>query len=301
MQFSGGFMNKYFGWAVASVLSVTGIGSAIAADMPLKALPPPVVPFSWTGFYVGGFVGGAGTDSVSSPDGTNPSTVVGGGGAVFLSGTPAVCDGGTPGLKTGCVANYGMGSSVIAGGTAGYNWQFGKTVAGLEGEFGYMHLSGSGVLPFIAGAACGSVANPCVASFSTIAGNWFGTITGRLGITADALNPAWSNHLLLYAKGGAAVTRLGTSETIVPGPFSAGFAQFTGTSTIWGWAAGAGAEWAFSQHWSVKAEYEFLGFNKSATGCGILPLGAAGAGGTWCTSSGINGIQTGKVGVNYRF
>jgi hypothetical protein len=29
-----------------------------------------------------------------------------------------------PGLKAGCVPNYSMSGSVIAGGTAGYNWHF---------------------------------------------------------------------------------------------------------------------------------------------------------------------------------
>jgi hypothetical protein len=51
----------------------------------------------------------------------------------------------------------------------------------------------------------------------------------------------------------------------------------------------------------VKAEYEFLGFNKTVTGCGIVPLGAAGQNGTWCTQTAIGPVQTGKVGVNYRF
>ena len=34
---------------------------ATAADMPVKSrpLPPPVPVFSWTGFYIGGHVGGA--------------------------------------------------------------------------------------------------------------------------------------------------------------------------------------------------------------------------------------------------
>jgi outer membrane immunogenic protein len=294
------FLNRGFGWAIAAVISTSvGLGTGWAADMPVKALPPAVVPFSWTGFYVGGYVGGAGADSVSSPDGTNPSTVVNGA-TTYLPGVPSICDGGTPGLKTGCVANYGMGSSVIAGGTAGYNWQFGKMVAGVEGEFGYMHLSGSGTLPYIFGAPCGSAANPCVSSFSTVAGDWYGTLAARLGVTANALNPAWSDHVLLYAKGGGAVTRLSTAQNSVAGPLNVA-ASFTGASDIWGWVAGAGVEWAINQHWSVKAEYEYLGFNQSVTGCGILPLGASGAGGRWCTSTGIDGIQTGKIGVNYRF
>jgi hypothetical protein len=48
--------------AGALLLAVTGL--AQAADMPLKALPPPPA-FTWTGIYAGAFVGGmwAKTDS----------------------------------------------------------------------------------------------------------------------------------------------------------------------------------------------------------------------------------------------
>ena len=47
---------------VASVaFSVLGTAVAGAADMPMKAPPPPppLPVFSWTGFYVGGNIGGA--------------------------------------------------------------------------------------------------------------------------------------------------------------------------------------------------------------------------------------------------
>jgi outer membrane immunogenic protein len=277
-------------------------GTVSAADLPVKAPPmPPVVAYNWTGFYVGGFVGAAGMNNVNSPDATNPSAVTAGA-FTFLAGTPVVCDGGTPGLKTGCVANYSMSTSVTAGGTAGYNWQFGKTVAGLEGEFGYMRLTGSGVLPFIGGAPCGAGGFPCVATFSTRVGDWYGTLAGRIGVTADALHAGWSNRVLLYAKGGAAVTRLSAGENIaLSPPVTVVAASFTGAKTIWGWVAGAGAEWAVDQHWSLKAEYEYLGFNQSAGGCSVLAIGAAGAGGTWCEATRIDGIHTGKLGVNYRF
>jgi outer membrane immunogenic protein len=285
---------------VTSIALAALMAPAMAADMRVKApilkAPPPV--FSWTGFYLGGFAGVAGTGSVSSADAQNPATVVGAF-ATFLPGTPAACDGGTPGLKIGCVASYDLDTSPIAGGTAGYNRQFGKTVAGLEAEWGYLHLTGSGPLPFIAGTACGTAANPCVGTFSTTVGNWFGTATVRLGVTADAVNPAWSSQVLLYAKGGAAVTHLSTSEILVPGPVTLG-ASFVGAKDIWGFAAGAGVEWAMAKNLSLKLEFEHLGFNKSVTACGILPVGALGAGGIWCTNNGIkNGIETGKVGVNY--
>ena len=55
-------MRKYFGWALASVISVgfSGFGGAMAADMAVKARPvaPPVVIYNWSGCYIGGNVRG---------------------------------------------------------------------------------------------------------------------------------------------------------------------------------------------------------------------------------------------------
>jgi outer membrane immunogenic protein len=41
-------------------IAITAImaGSAFAADMPLKAAPAPYLAYDWSGFYIGGFVGG---------------------------------------------------------------------------------------------------------------------------------------------------------------------------------------------------------------------------------------------------
>ena len=41
--------------------AVSMVGSARAADLPVKA-PPPAPVFNWTGCYVGGYVGGARSD-----------------------------------------------------------------------------------------------------------------------------------------------------------------------------------------------------------------------------------------------
>jgi outer membrane immunogenic protein len=87
----GARMKKLFA-AIVTLTAFVG-APALGADMPLKApaaAPPPA--FSWTGFYLGGFAGGAGTRSVSNPDATNPGTV-----GPFPPGTPV----------TGC--NFGAG------------------------------------------------------------------------------------------------------------------------------------------------------------------------------------------------
>jgi outer membrane immunogenic protein len=60
-----------------------------------------------------------------------------------------------------------------------------------------------------------------------------------------------------------------------------------------GWTVGGGAEWMFAPHWSVFAEYDFMGFGTQSaafTGC-------AGS----CVLSAKANIQDALVGVNYKF
>src|ERR1700691_3463279 len=82
--------------------------AALAADLPTrKEAPPPVpyvAPFTWTGFYIGGYAGG----SFGSVDYSSQ----------FFSG--------------GTVTSGGFD----IGGLAGFNYQFGATVVGVEAEFG---------------------------------------------------------------------------------------------------------------------------------------------------------------------
>jgi outer membrane immunogenic protein len=50
-------------------IAITAImaGSAFAADMPLRA-PPPVLAYDWSGFYIGGVIGGGWTRTdISTP------------------------------------------------------------------------------------------------------------------------------------------------------------------------------------------------------------------------------------------
>jgi outer membrane immunogenic protein len=54
-------MKRRAGWALASIISIGSVGSAIAADMAVKAQPSAPLPPAcvWCGFYVGGNAGGS--------------------------------------------------------------------------------------------------------------------------------------------------------------------------------------------------------------------------------------------------
>ena len=101
-------MKKIFLSAVAILFTA---GAATAADLPARtytkapAYAAPV--YNWTGFYIGGFVGGAFGDTTNTSDALVP----------FSAGTRA--------------------SSFFGGGQLGYNYQFAPNwMAGLEGDIG---------------------------------------------------------------------------------------------------------------------------------------------------------------------
>ncbi|MGY3610926.1 MULTISPECIES: outer membrane protein [unclassified Bradyrhizobium] len=129
------------------------------------------------------------------------------------------------------------GSHDVSGGTIGgqigYRSQMGQTVFGIEGQGNWADLTGSNV----------SIAFP--ADINRTKTNAFGLMTGLIGFT--------SNNVLLYAKGGAAVT----SNTYQVTSTLTG-AQLATDSTRWGAAIGAGVEVGFAPNWSVGIEYDHL-------------------------------------------
>jgi outer membrane immunogenic protein len=111
--------------------------------------------------------------------------------------------------------------------------------------------------------------------------HWFDTLTARGGYLV-------APNVLLYAQGGAAWTN--TDLTFFNG-VGTQIGEFSNNRT--GWTAGGGVEWMFAQHWSVFAEYDFMGFG---TRSAAFPA----CGGN-CVLSAKANIQDALVGVNYKF
>jgi outer membrane immunogenic protein len=263
-------MRRYLGWALASIISLgfSGLGGASAADMAVKARPMAApIAFSWTGFYIGGYVGGAwGDRSVSVTD-------------PCLVGT--VCP--TTGFYNGVLpAVYDLNSSFIGGGTIGYNWQAGSWVFGLEGEGGYLHLTKTSTFP----------GNPVGGdtTASTKIGDAYGVVAGRIGWAFD--------RTLLYAKGGAVFASVSNSvvDTCVLAPCGGGTVNVSGSHDVVSYAVGGGLEWAFADNWSVKGEYLYLGLEKTHR-----EVGLAGGVTPVFVDSRDPGVHTAKIGVNYRW
>ena len=245
-----------------ATIAFLGLASAAsAADLgpiPVRPLFMPV--YNWTGCYLGAHLG-----------------------AGWTAETVRVTDVSAYNALPWDIWNYNTHNSIVGGGTLGCNWQpIGSSfVAGVEGEFGYMRIAGSGLDPNNVFTSIQS---------SVRIGDWYGTMTGRLGY-------AW-NRLMLYVKGGAAFVEVQT--TVTDPILNPGFiAQSTDSKATW--TAGGGIEWAFDWNWSVKAEYMFIGLDNTAA-CGFDAVGIGNGGvGTYCWNHQLDGIHTAKIGLNYRF
>jgi outer membrane immunogenic protein len=233
--------------ASVTLLALTGTNAARAGDMPPAVIYPAGAPpgvvypaagplFTFTGFYVGGTVGGAlGSSKYTETPG----------GAFAAFGPAAVSN----------IAAVGKSSTaprgVIGGLEAGYNWQIGHFVLGFEADFsGWDMSSNSGVT---------GVGLPLAAPFSsstTVSSNWLFTARPRVGFA--------NGNQLLYLTGGLAVSNFDFSQSIILGGAGATLAG-SSSSTQVGWTAGFGIEYALSWNWSIKAEYLYVSFpNQSA-------------------------------------
>jgi outer membrane immunogenic protein len=157
------------GAAISAVLA----GSAFAADMPLKA-PPPVLAYDWSGFYIGGVIGGGWSHVDSSDPGLG------------LIGT----------LINVPVIQTTTGSAFIGGIEGGDRYQFGKLVVGWEADMTWGNINGTSTTNF--GPTLLGIPPGLINFTRTIGANekWTGTATSSVGIAHDR----W----LIYGKAGVA-------------------------------------------------------------------------------------------------
>jgi outer membrane immunogenic protein len=215
-------------FALAALVTAQGAHAADLSVAPLYKAPPAVMTqaYNWTGFYLG----------------------VNGGGGWGHSNWDSSAD--RIGLSGG-----------VAGGTAGYNWQLGNAVLGLEGDVDWANLKGN------------SASTLCPAGCGT-SDSWLGTVRGRLGYAFGGVLP--------YVTGGLAVGDIRAANP--------GFAGASNTNA--GWTAGGGIEFALPGNWSAKAEYLHvdLGSFNCGVNCNGLPNDNV--------SMHDNIV---RAGVNYRF
>jgi outer membrane immunogenic protein len=186
--------------SLAAALSVLTLsGAAMAADLPRRATAAapyvaPVPVFTWTGFYAGVNAGYGWGSQKGAAD-----------------------------------ADYGSLSGAQVGGTAGYNYQMGQIVLGMEGDMDWSNAK--------------NTKGAYISKQTSI-----GTVRGRVGYSVD--------RVLLFTTGGyagGAVERTASAAS----------------ASDWhnGYALGAGMEYAITNNVSAKAEYLYTDLaSKTDTG-----------------------------------
>jgi outer membrane immunogenic protein len=145
----------------------------------------------------------------------------------------------------------------FGGGQIGYNAVFGRLLAGVEADVQAADIGDS-------------------AGFGAVSTNidWFGTVRGRLGFVSD--------RTLIYATAGYAWADVESSFN------TAGFG-ITESDVLDGYVLGGGIEYALTDNWSAKMEYQYVDLEDRR-------LGIAG------DSTRIDpDFHSVRAGLNYRF
>jgi opacity protein-like surface antigen len=219
---------------------------AMYTKAPVLKAPAMVQVYNWTGFYIGGSVG-------------------------VLNGETDID------FPFSFTANPKF-AGALGGIQAGYDYQAGKWVFGVEANINATNANGG---------------KGCITSFvetCEVHKNWIGTATVRAGY-------AFWNRAIAYVRGGVAFTD--TRMSLVcndNGPF-AGFAcPGSDTQSRVGWTIGYGTEFALTQHWTVRGETNFYDLGTSQYS---LPI--ANSGGVSIPENVREKGFISTIGLNYRF
>ena len=249
---------------------------ASAADLPSRKAPPePYLPmkpvgFSWTGFYLGvngGYAWGPAKNAITLSNSWGVESA-----ALQNRFTQ---DGGatlSPGGFSGGVQ-------------AGYNVQMGSGVFGFEADVNYMDLSKA--------ATNVSVGAPTYTFNRGVKADWLMTIRPRLGVAID--------RTLLYLTGGLAIANVKDTWSVAS---TGGYLKsFNQTDTRIGWVIGGGVEHAFTNNWTIKAEYLFADLGSLSNDSLYLPGSTFAPPGANYTETLTRSMQINiaRVGLNYKF
>jgi outer membrane immunogenic protein len=237
--------------ALSSVASVALLGSALAADLPVRvAAPAPVMALpvmTWTGFYIGASIGGVATDTKSTTTYNGPQ------------------------IQTVNIIsedyNYNLSmTQITAGGYAGYNYQMGSVVFGVEGDLNARF--GKENIPF--------------SDNHQLESNWDASLRLRLGYL---VNP----RALVYATGGVAFANYGVVRGSCASCAAYGSSNPFGSRT--GWTIGGGIEYALDSNWHMKLEYLYADYGSKSLSYDV----GKGSISTKITSNTV------RAGLSYRF
>ncbi len=237
------------------MIGVMSIGTAAhAADLTEQYLPTAVISApvnSWAGFYFGGNLGYGWNG--------NNSTLTS-----FLDS-----DG------SEILSSKGFASKGAFGGAqAGYNWQRGRIVYGLEADLQASDIQDKFIavpVTFVDRQAQQSV-------------DWFGTIRGRLGYSFGST--------LVFLTGGFAYGSVDSNVTtslFVAAPVG----RLARNAVETGYVLGGGVEYRLTPSWSIKGEYQYLDFGSQPLTGTLFDVA------TIHTNEVNNNFNTVRFGINY--
>ena len=225
--------------------------SVFAADLPRRSAPAaaPLPVFSWAGAYVGGSLG-------------------------FVRGAG----------KTSDLDNYDYSltyqtsaNAALASVNAGYNFQIGNLVYGVEADIGLTNAAGKIEYYGPSWPSCAYCSKNEISSL--------GSVRARLGYSFD--------RALVYVTGGLAFGKVNNFWAFNHEAAN----DDTASESKWraGWALGAGVEYAIDRNWTVRAEgtYYDLGSKTMVTADGGFKIGYA--------FKSSNTASVARVGLNYKF
>jgi len=211
--------------ALCATMMIATAGSASAdALIPINALSLGGPGYNWTGWYVGGHIGGAfGTSNWSTPGASGSASI----------------------YQT--INTFDEAGSFVGGFQGGYNYLLpNRVLIGGEADFTFPNFPstmGLSTGPSFNFTSAGVPMNFNEAMLSS------GTVRGRIGYAPG--------HWLFYATGGLAwmysqqtLTNLTTGATEAP--------------FVWrlGWTVGGGVETPIAPHWTAKLEYLFSDYGR---------------------------------------
>jgi outer membrane immunogenic protein len=274
-------MNKLTATTILGIgVALALAGRANAADLPATTYKTPAVvvspAFNWSGFYVGA---NAGYGKSANNDGVRFTDFPAGSFAnTFAIGQTPRAVGFDP-------------KGFIGGAEAGYNWQNGALVLGVEADISATGIKDSGTFAFTGPISLGAPETTTASSSL----NWLATVRGRLGV-------APTDRLLLFTTGGVAFGQMTNQASLVASNPGLNFlATLNGSdkSTRTGWVAGAGAQYALANNIFAKAEWLYYDLGTHTFSASQLLNGATQPFGL-NSSFKINGNIV-RFGVDFRF
>ena len=280
--------------ACIAALLALGMTGAMAEELsvaPSQFITAKVPYLAWTGFYVGingGFAWGNSSVAFTANDPAALAGTCGGGGAP----------------KGQCINAVDFRrDGAVAGGQFGFNWQVNSHwLVGAEADYQWSDLDGSVSSTF----RLGNVGVTAMAVNQTVES--FGTVRARAGVL---LAPP----LLLYGTGGFALGQVhenlsvsaGATKGLTAGGFSyactIGTACFAGSAsqTLFGWSAGAGAEYAITTNLIFRTELLYVHLGSPTVTATATAVTGATAPASIAASFPSVYFAVMRAGLNYKF